>query len=93
MTTTLTVKPNKVTDKDWYDWTNTTYNTPNGRLFIQQLFRICLFWKSPRTLVQSGFTPQEIIAYENISKQILNGLSKENIADLLSHTRKNTGDE
>lgn len=92
MTTTLTMKPNRVTDNDWYDWTNTTYNTENGRLFIQQLFRICLFWKSPRTKVGMGLSPQEMMAYDNICKQIMNGLSKENIADLLSHTRK-TGDE
>lgn len=90
--TTLTVKPNKVTDNDWYEWTNATYNTENGRLFIQQLFRICLFWKSPRTKVGMGLSPQEMMAYDNICKQIMNGLSKENIADLLSHTRK-TGDE
>ena len=92
MTTIQTAKPNKVTDTDWYDWTNNTYNTQNGRLFIQQLFRICLFWKSPRTKVSMGLSPQEMMAYDNICKQIMNGLSKENIADLLSHTRK-TGDE
>lgn len=77
-----------VSDKDWYEWTNATYNTESGRKFIQQLFRICRFWASPKTLVTSGFSPQEIMAYENISKQLLNGLSKENIADLLTNTRK-----
>lgn len=77
-----------VSDSDWYEWTNATYNTENGRKFIQQLFRICRFWASPKTLVAAGFSPQEILAYENISKQILNGLSKENIADLLSNTRR-----
>lgn len=90
--TTLTVKPNKVTDNDWYDWTNTTYNTENGRLFIQQLFRICLFWKSPRVLIQSGFSPQEIMAYSSICKLILGGLSKENIADLFASTRRGNDD-
>ena len=77
-----------VSDADWYGWTNSTYNTENGRKFIQQLFRICRFWASPKTLIAGGFSPQEIMAYENIAKQILNGLSKENIADLLSSTRK-----
>lgn len=77
-----------VSDQDWYEWTNATYNTQTGRKFIQQLFRICRFWASPKTLTQAGFTPQEILAYENVSKQILNGLSKENIADLLTNTRK-----
>lgn len=39
-----------------------------------------------------GLSPQEMMAYDNICKQIMNGLSKENIADLLSHTRK-TGED
>lgn len=77
-----------VTDTEWYEWVNSTYNTQNGRRFIQQLFRICRFWSSPKTLLAAGFSAQEIMAYENISKQILNGLSKENIADLFSNTRK-----
>jgi hypothetical protein len=77
-----------VTDIDWYEWTNSTYNTQTGRKFIQQLFRICRFWSSPKTLIAGGFSPQEIMAYENICKQILNGLSKENIADLFLNTRK-----
>ena len=81
-----------VSDSDWYEWTNATYNTPNGRKFIQQLFRICLFWKSPRTKVTLGITPQEMMAYDNICKQVMNGLSKENIADLLAHTRKQGDD-
>ena len=87
------MKQNKISDKDWYDWTNTTYSTPNGRMFIQQLFRICLFWKSPRLLVQSGFSPQEIMAYSSICKVILAGLSNENIADLFANTKKRETDE
>lgn len=81
-----------VSDQDWYDWTNATYNTQSGRKFIQQLFRICLFWKSPRTKTAQGITPNEMMAYDNICKQIMNGLSKENIADLLTNTRRTNDD-
>ena len=81
-----------VSDQDWYDWTNATYSTQTGRKFIQQLFRICLFWKSPRTKTAMGISPNEMMAYDNICKQIMNGLSKENIADLLSNTRKQGDD-
>ncbi len=88
----MTQKLKIVSDTDWYEWTNSTYNSENGRKFIQQLFRICRFWSSPKTLIQLGFSPQEIMAYENICKQVLNGLSKENIADLLTHTKR-TGED
>lgn len=84
----MTINKPFVSDEEWSSWTNATYNTQNGRLFIQQLFRICLFWQSPRTKVGQGITPQEMMAYDNICKQIMNGLSVDNIADLLSHTRK-----
>ena len=78
----------RVTDKDWYDWVNSTYNTKDGRLFIQQLFRICRFWSSPKTLIIAGFKPEEVMAYDNVCKQILNGLSTQNIADLFASTRR-----
>lgn len=77
-----------VSDTDWYEWTNSTYNTATGRKFIQQIFRMCRFWTSPGKLIAAGFSPQELIAYEYICKQILNGLSNENIADLFTNTRK-----
>ena len=77
-----------VSDQDWYEWTNATYNTECGRKFIRQLFRMCRFWASPKTLIAAGFSPEEVMSYETISKQILNGLSRENIADLLTNTRK-----
>lgn len=78
----------KVTSQDWYDWVNTVYKTRYGRLFIQQLFRICRFWSSPKTLLSAGFSPQEVMAYDNVCKQILNGMSNESIADLFASTRK-----
>ena len=77
-----------VSSQDWYEWTNTVYKTKYGRLFIQQLFRICRFWSSPKTLNMAGFKPEEVMAYDNLCKQILNGLSNENIADLFASTRK-----
>lgn len=81
-----------VSDQDWYEWTNSTYNTQGGRKFIQQLFRICRFWASPKTLIAGGFSPQEIMAYSSICKLILGGLSEENVADLFARTRKNNDD-
>jgi hypothetical protein len=78
----------RVSSQEWFEWTNSVYKTRLGRLFIQQLFRICRFWSSPKTLMAAGFSPQELMAYENLCKQILNGLSNENIADLFANTRK-----
>lgn len=78
----------KVSDKDWYEWANSTYASKHGRLFIQQLFRICRFWSSPKTLTVAGFKPEEILAYDNLCKTILNGLNNANIADLFASTRK-----
>lgn len=77
-----------VTPQEWYEWTNGTYNSQFGKKFIRQIFRICRFWSSPKTLMQLGFTPNEVMAYDAVCKEILNGLSNENIADLFSNTRK-----
>lgn len=79
---------NRITDEQWYEWTNGTYNSSFGRSFIQQLFRICLFWHGNKAKIQSGITPQEIMAYDQICKTILSGLSNENVADLFRSTRK-----
>lgn len=81
-------KTKLVSNQEWYEWTNTVYNSKHGRLFIQQLFRICRFWSSPKTLMQAGFSAQEVMAYDNVCKQVLNGLSNQNIADLFESTRK-----
>lgn len=78
----------RITEQEWYEWTNTVYKSQYGRLFIQQLFRICRFWSSEKTLLGAGFTAQEIIAYNAICKIILNGLNSANIADLFDNTRK-----
>ena len=83
----------RVTEHEWYEWTNTVYKTQYGRLFIQQLFRMCRFWSSPRRLVQEGFEPREALAYESVAKTILNGLSDTNIADLFRSTRKPNGED
>lgn len=78
----------KVSSQEWYEWVNSVYGAKYGRLFIQQLFRICRFWSSPKTLIGLGFSPQEIMAYDHVCKQVLNGLSNEHIADLFASTRK-----
>lgn len=83
----------RVTEQEWFEWTNSVYGSRHGRLFIQQLFRMLRFWASPRRLIQEGFTPQEALAYESVAKSILNGLSDTNIADLFKTTRKPNGDD
>lgn len=77
-----------ISNETWSSWVRGVYGTPNGRLFIQQLFRICGYCEPTRIKLEKHMTEREILALLEVCHKIMQGLSQEQIADIIKSIQR-----
>lgn len=77
----------------WSSWVQAVYCTEKGRLFIQQLFRICGYCEPTRIKLKNNMTEREILALLEVCHKIMQGLTAEQIADIIKGIQIKKGED